>query len=169
MSRDIVSAALPRRGFLRQLCQLPLIGGGVTLLGAPTAVAEPVTPDLVAAYRRWLTLEHYLLLEECPAPPTPHLSPRSSMMAGLDDASVSQIGAAIALEYLGAEQHIKRVHAEFRAKCCNFRMRSGFTEDDPSLVDRFYLSPDRAIVSPPASTRAALVMAAVGCDWRALC
>lgn len=35
-----------RRGFLRGLVSLPLIGGGVTLIGAPTAAATPVTPDL---------------------------------------------------------------------------------------------------------------------------
>jgi hypothetical protein len=38
-----------------------------------------------------------------------------------------------------------------------------------SPVDRFYVSADMAIVSPPASTRAALVLGAVGCDWRAIC
>jgi hypothetical protein len=35
------NSTLPRRGFLRQLCHLPLIGGGAALLGVPTAVAEP--------------------------------------------------------------------------------------------------------------------------------
>ena len=33
-----------RRSFLRQLASLPLIGGGVTLIGKPTAAAVPVTP-----------------------------------------------------------------------------------------------------------------------------
>ena len=53
------------------------------------------------------------------------------------------------------------------AQCCNFRCRAGFTTEDPSPVDRFYMDRDRAIVSQPASTRAALGMSAVGCDWRA--
>ena len=72
MARIITSAALPRRGFLRQLCHLPLIGVGVALLGAPTANAEPVTPDLREAYRRWLCLKHALLLEECPGHGSPN-------------------------------------------------------------------------------------------------
>ena len=38
------NSTLPRRGFLRQLCHLPLIGGGVALLGVPMAVAESA-PD----------------------------------------------------------------------------------------------------------------------------
>ena len=69
-------------------------------------------------------------------------------------------------EYLGAEQHLAEVEANFRADCCNFHFRAGFTAEDPSPVDRFYMNRDRAIISPPASTRAALVMSAVGCEWR---
>jgi hypothetical protein len=34
-------------------------------------------------------------------------------------------------------------------------------------VDRFFLSPDLAVIASPASTRAALALNAVGCDWRA--
>jgi len=43
-----------RRGFLRALAGLPLIGGGVTLVGAPTAVAEPADPIFaaLAEYKR---------------------------------------------------------------------------------------------------------------------
>ena len=47
----------PRRAFLRQLCTLPLIGGSVSLIGQPTAVAEPVTMDLLEAYKTWLHYE----------------------------------------------------------------------------------------------------------------
>jgi hypothetical protein len=50
-----------RRGFLSQLCTLPMLGGGVSLLGAPTAVAEPVTTGLLDAYRNFLTGELNLL------------------------------------------------------------------------------------------------------------
>jgi hypothetical protein len=157
MARILTSAALPRRGFLRQLCHLPLIGGGVALLGAPTAVAEPVTPDLVEAYRRWLWLEHALLLEEVPKL-APQMEPRPPMDGWAD----SDIRA-----YLGAEQRLTQVRADFIAECCNFHFRAGFTAGDPSPVDRFYLNRERAIVSAPASTRAALVLSAVGCDWRA--
>jgi len=51
-----------------------------------------------------------------------------------------------------------------------FQARSGFGEGvfkPKSSVDRFYLNDDLTIISPPASTRAALVLSAVGCDWRA--
>lgn len=47
-----------RRGFLRQLCSLPLIGGGVTLIGKPTAAGVPVTLELVEQYQHWLPREH---------------------------------------------------------------------------------------------------------------
>jgi hypothetical protein len=47
-----------RRGFLRQLCTLPMIGGGVTLIGRPTAVDIPVTKGLLEQYAAWLAREH---------------------------------------------------------------------------------------------------------------
>src|SRR4051812_22634217 len=50
-----------RRGFLRGLTTLPLIGGGVTLIGKPTAAAVPVTPGLLDAYSEWLFYERRLL------------------------------------------------------------------------------------------------------------
>ena len=48
---------LPRRGFLRGLATLPLIGGGVALTGNPTAAAEPVTSELLWEYETWLLCE----------------------------------------------------------------------------------------------------------------
>ena len=47
-----------RRGFLRGLTMLPLIGGGVTLIGAPSAGAEPVTERLLAEYANRAAFEH---------------------------------------------------------------------------------------------------------------
>ena len=44
-----MSDPLARRGFLRGLAHLLLIGGGVTLIGNPTAAAEPVTEELLDA------------------------------------------------------------------------------------------------------------------------
>lgn len=66
MPNDTVPAAatgLPssRRGFLRGLTRLPLIGGGVALIGAPTAVAEPLTPALLDSYEAWLDGERRFL------------------------------------------------------------------------------------------------------------
>jgi hypothetical protein len=55
-----------RRGFLRGLTTLPLIGGGVALIGTPSAVAESVTHELLDSYdasleyeRRWLQWERH--------------------------------------------------------------------------------------------------------------
>lgn len=53
-----------RRGFLRGLTMLPLVGGGVTLIGAPSAVAEPVTRELLFAYSSWLRVERNRVHDE---------------------------------------------------------------------------------------------------------
>lgn len=47
-------ASFARRGFLRGLLSLPLIGGGVALIGAPTAAAVPVTEEFLWRYRGFL-------------------------------------------------------------------------------------------------------------------
>ena len=52
-----MSTTNDRRGFLRGLASLPLIGGGVTLIGNPTAAAVAATPHLLEAYNEWLSLE----------------------------------------------------------------------------------------------------------------
>jgi hypothetical protein len=57
-------AEMPRRAFLSQLAALPLIGGGLSLIGAPHAVAEPVTPELLDAYKSWLLVEYVQLHQE---------------------------------------------------------------------------------------------------------
>ncbi len=59
-----MTAPASRRGFLRDLAKLPLIGGGVTIIGAPTAVAEPITEDLLCNYETWLSQELYALARE---------------------------------------------------------------------------------------------------------
>jgi hypothetical protein len=83
-------------------------------------------------------------------------------MDGWDDGEIR--------DYLDAEQRLYKVRADFQADWCNFRARARMTPGETtSPVDRFFLNRDRAIVSPPASTRAALVLSAVGCDWRAPC
>ena len=53
-----------RRGFLSGLVSLPLIGGGVTLIGRPVAAAEPVTPALLDSYDAWLLYERCRLKAE---------------------------------------------------------------------------------------------------------
>lgn len=53
-----------RRSFLQGLTTLPLIGGGVTLVGNPTAAAVPVTDSLLFSYNEWLFYERRLLCLE---------------------------------------------------------------------------------------------------------
>ena len=55
---------LPRRGFLRGLASLPLIGGSVALIGQPTAAAVPVTAVMLHSYKNWLHYEHAMLSYE---------------------------------------------------------------------------------------------------------
>ena len=51
----------PRRAFLRGLVSLPMIGGGIALIGTPTAVATRVTDELIDVYDEWLFFERKLL------------------------------------------------------------------------------------------------------------
>lgn len=116
-----MSEHLPRRGFLRQLCHLPLIGGGLTLIGAPTAIAAPVTEALFRRYAAWVTREHVECLAE-----------------------------ADRYRYPGHERLDEYIeHTRLWA-----RGMGGFQ--------------DAATDHPagPPSTRAALVLSAVGCDWK---
>lgn len=99
-----------RRGFLRGLTTLPLIGGGVTLIGAPTAVASPVTTELLTNYETWLNIE-------------------AARVASERDRNAS---GTITTFYTPAWH---------------------------------WHDADRELARP--SSRAALVLAAVGCDWRA--
>jgi hypothetical protein len=107
---------LARRGFLRQLAGLPLIGGGVTLLGNPTGAAEPVTEQLLDAYSEWLFYERRLLCVE---------------------------------RYPG------------------IRHPDGFIPANTGASDyHFPLGPERWQDRPMPSTRAAVVLASVGCRWK---
>jgi hypothetical protein len=58
------NSALLRRGFLLSSAALPFIGGGTSLIGAPTAIAEPVTEALVWGYKSWLYYEHRMISYE---------------------------------------------------------------------------------------------------------
>lgn len=52
-----MSGPASRRGFLSGLTTLPLVGGSVALIGAPSAAAVPVTGGMVATYLAWLHFE----------------------------------------------------------------------------------------------------------------
>ncbi|MGY2052243.1 hypothetical protein [Methylobacterium sp. JK268] len=67
-----MSAPASRRGILRGLATLPLIGGGVTLIGRPTAAAVPVTGGMLATYTAWLHFELRAASEAFSAPYAPH-------------------------------------------------------------------------------------------------
>ncbi len=57
-------ASHDRRGFLRGLASLPLIGGSVALIGSPTKAAVPVTRAMLADYADWLAVERDGTLRE---------------------------------------------------------------------------------------------------------
>lgn len=63
-----MSGPSSRRGFLRGLTTLPLIGGGVALIGNPTAAAVPVTGQTVATYLTWLHYEFRYVSWGCGQP-----------------------------------------------------------------------------------------------------
>ena len=108
----------PRRGFLGGLVSLPLVGGAVTLIGQPTASAEPVTPDMLATYSDWLFYERRVLMSE---------------MAAYDPPDARRLGSLV-----------------------------GDRSDDfhfPGMAPGW-------MDIPQPSTRAALVLSTVGCDWR---
>lgn len=128
MPNDTVRAAAtglpsPRRGFLRGLLTLPLIGGGVTLIGNPTAAAEPITDALLDSYDAWLEYERRHLQWQRQRPLVHRLNaPYRSDMTGWE-----------AYDVVPASNGGARFHGAGQA---------------------------------PASSRAALVLSAVGCDWR---
>jgi hypothetical protein len=109
-----------RRGFLRGLAALPLIGGGVTLIGNPTAAAVPVSRVLLHAYGQWLHMERRILLHEM------YPDPEQRRWANM----LSPVG-------------------------CN------------RGVDLYHLpsSPMDWRTIPQPSSRAAAVLATVGCEW----
>ena len=114
-------ASASRRGFLRGLTTLPLIGGGVSLIGAPTAVAEPATRELLIDYADWLLLERRILLHEA-----------------FPDPSERRLAFG---SHVGCNRKVEQFH-----------LGPGFPVNWRDL--------------PQPSTRAALVLSAVGCDWR---
>ncbi len=111
-----------RRGFLRGLAALPLIGGSVAILGKPTQAAVPVTIDLMQSYQAWLHYEHRMLSYE---------------MAGYDVRLAQGIEGCTHMNNPGADYHFRQPYTG--------RPLTGW--------------PD----APQPSTRAAVVLSAVGC------
>lgn len=128
-----MGAPASRRGFLRGLTTLPLIGGGVTLIGTPTAVAAPVTEDLLDSYDAWLEYERRFLQWERNRHAEMVYRLHRPFVMQMYDAEHRPKGPPGECDYIPAANGGARYH--------------GMGE-------------------PPASTRAALVLSAVGCDWR---
>lgn len=61
-----MSKIIQRRGFLRGLTTLPLVGGSVSMIGSPTRADVPITRDLLENYATWLDMERrWLAWERC--------------------------------------------------------------------------------------------------------
>ena len=120
-----MTASHDRRGFLRGLVSLPLIGGGLTLIGAPSAVAEPITTAMLRQYVGFLGREfgeaHDELLRRDPS----LMEPKSVLSA---------------VRGFVGDKHLFHTFA------------------DPTT--------DAIVDATPPSTRAALVLSTVGCNWR---
>lgn len=68
-----MGAPSDRRGFLAGLAALPLVGGGVKILGQPTQAAVPVTDALLRRYVTFIAGEHQMALRELAERETPYL------------------------------------------------------------------------------------------------
>nr|WP_137830870.1 hypothetical protein [Methylobacterium sp. L1A1] len=132
-----MSLSASRRGFLRGLTTLPLIGGGVALIGAPSAVAEPCTDATLDAYVALLAHEHRAALGE-----------RTIRDAERRIAQRIAEGGPYRPEYLGEVRE---------------RVRLG--EDLPLWWRPEAPAIERLVSSAPPSSRAALVLSAVGAEW----
>ena len=119
-----MSVPQDRRGFLRGLASLPLVGGSVALIGQPSAVAEPVTDRLMWSYKEWLFFEHRMISYE---------------LAGYD------LPLAHEIERIGGGD-VTDWHFQWS--------REGMR------------GPAGWIDAPQPSTRAALVLSTVDCDWK---
>ena len=116
---------IPRRTFLGQLAGLPFVGGSIALIGQPSAVAAPVTPSLLEAYKTFLDHERRALAWEMAGDPV------FIARYGFDPARGSRVD---------------------RCKSVNAVIFGGLVPTTPALSE--------------PSSRAALVLSAVGQDWR---
>ena len=81
-----------RRGFLRGLATLPLIGGSGAILGKPTQAAVPVTQDMLWGYKSWLHMEHRMLSFE---------------LAGHDTGAAKHVEGSFYLDHPAADWHFQ--------------------------------------------------------------
>ena len=128
-----------RRGFLRQLASLPLIGGGVTLIGQPKAVAEPITRQLMFEYGQWLSWERVAAYRVI----------NGNRSSWPDD-------EASGLEYHRAYAVAQHMHGPLAG-------RDTYEGQNANLRSHAYRWHREAAA---ATARAALVLSTVGVDWR---
>lgn len=124
-----------RRGFLHGLVGLPLIGGGVTLIGQPTAVAAPVTDQMMTHYLGFLSREF------------------REVMIEMDRRQIEKSVARCLRE----NGFVRPGYIEE----CEARTRDQLSwMDVPDIRSKGQLP-----VAAPPSSRAALVLSTIGCDW----
>ena len=131
-----MSRPADRRGFLRGLVSLPLIGGGVTLIGQPTAAAAPVTEALMRRYVSFLSWDHRNALAE--------------------------------LERMKIEK--KNVEWATRGRTTYPDYPAQAVADVLERPHLYWWPQDEgveaAVAGSPPQARAAVVLAAIGADWR---
>ena len=125
-----------RRGFLRGLLALPLVGGAVLFIGSPSAVAEPITDAALDSYVAFLAHEHRAALAE-----------RTIRAAERHVARGIASGMPCRPGYL----------AEVRERA--WQAPAMFYFPDAPVVES-------VIAGANPSARAAIVLSAIGCDWR---
>ena len=136
---------------LAQFSRDPILRNALKLSAADAgdsfAVSTAITPELIAAYKRWLEVELCLLNEELPPRRWRYAPKPQSELVGWPQAKIAELRAREQSLIDGQDRIARMLSA----------MRPGAVVPP---VERFFLG------ASPASTRAALVLSAVGCDWR---
>jgi hypothetical protein len=163
MSKPTASAAgaaLPASVSLAQFSRDLILRNALKLSAADAgdsfAVSTAITPELIAAYKRWLEVELCLLQEELPPRPWRYAPKPQSELVGWPQAKIAELRAR-EQSVIDGEDRIARM---LRAMRPGAVVREGSSKPQ-SPVERFFLG------ASPASTRAALVLSTVGCEWRA--
>ena len=136
-----MTAMAPRRAFLRGLITLPLVGGAVELIGNPRAVATPITYQLMFEYEQWLAWETARIHGEM------YYSHNEMEVGCLKQNAASEMAAFL-----------------HKVKCVPGLPPRDYDRLALSNSARWHMGTPQ---SPPPSTRAALVLATVGVDWKA--
>lgn len=143
-----MNAVAPRRAFLRGLLTLPLVGGAVELIGNPRAVAMETTDQLMFEYGEWLSWERVAAYRA--------LHGGHGSWADAETRNLENHAA------FGVAQQLFATRDE-QGRCFRYAPRESYQGRNAGLrshANRWHHG------APSASTRAALVLASIGCDWR---